>query len=150
MYVDEFTKYLDVEVGRDAIYLLKKLGYDVTLLYLESGRTYLSKGYLKEAKKLVDKNLQRLQPFLNENLPIIGLEPSAILSFRDEYKRLNNNKPLLEKLENSSFLIEEFLAEEIKKGAITSDNFTADAKTCLLYTSPSPRDQRGSRMPSSA
>ena len=113
--------------------MLKKLGYDVTLLYLESGRTYLSKGYLKEAKKLVDKNLQRLQPFLNENLPIIGLEPSAILSFRDEYKRLNNNKPLLEKLENSSFLIEEFLAEEIKKGAITSDNFTAAAKTIKIH-----------------
>ena len=133
LYIDEFTKYLDVEVGRDAMYLLKKLGYDVTLLYLESGRTYLSKGYLKEAKKLVSDNLDKLEPFLNENLPIIGLEPSAVLSFRDEYKRLSKNKPLLEKLEQSSFLIEEFLAEEIKKENITAASFTDEAKTIKIH-----------------
>ena len=81
----------------------------------------------------MSENLDKLEPFLNENLPIIGLEPSAVLSFRDEYKRLSKNKSLLEKLEQSSFLIEEFLAEEIKKENILAASFTDEAKTIKIH-----------------
>ncbi|WP_350291851.1 FAD-linked oxidase C-terminal domain-containing protein [uncultured Croceitalea sp.] len=134
LYIDEFTKYLDIEVGKDAIDVLQKLGYEVTLFYAESGRTYLSKGFLKQAKKLAAKNIDDLKPLLSQNLPIIGLEPSAILSFRDEYMRLcPNDKPLLEKLSKHSFLIEEFLAKEIELGNITADSFTEEEKTVKIH-----------------
>ncbi len=133
LYVDEFVKYLDVEVGRDAIELLCKLGYDVELFYAESGRTYLSKGFLKEAKRLVDKNMEKLKPYLDDGVVLVGLEPSAILSFRDEYQRLHDDKELLKKLAVNSLLIEEFLALEIAGGQITADSFTEEARTVKIH-----------------
>ncbi|MFD2098529.1 FAD-binding and (Fe-S)-binding domain-containing protein [Flagellimonas iocasae] len=133
LYLDEFTNYLDVEVGRDAIELLCKLGYDVELFYAESGRTYLSKGFLKQAKKLVDRNMAQLAPYLNKDIPIVGLEPSAILSFRDEYQRLHGDKTQLAKLASQSFLIEEFLAKEIAEGHITPESFTEEEKTVKIH-----------------
>lgn len=134
LYLDEFTKYLDIEVGKDAIDVLQKLGYEVELFYAESGRSYLSKGFLKQAKKIAVKNIKKLKPILDKNVPIIGLEPSAILSFRDEYKRLcPNDKSLLDKLANNSFLIEEFFAKEIEIGNISSDYFTKEAKTVKIH-----------------
>ncbi len=133
LYIDEFTQYLDVEVGKDAIALLCKLGYDVQLFYAESGRTYLSKGFLKQAKKLVGKNMEKVEVLLHQNIPIVGLEPSAILSFRDEYKRLHHNKEQVDKLASNSFLIEEFLASEIKEGNITTDSFTEEERTVKIH-----------------
>ncbi|MEN1783805.1 MAG: FAD-linked oxidase C-terminal domain-containing protein [Bacteroidota bacterium] len=125
LYIDEFSRYLDIEVAQDAIVLLHGLGYQVQLFFAESGRTYLSKGFLKQAKALAAKNLERLKPLLEEDLPILGLEPSALLSFRDEYKRLVSDKELTEKLATKAFLIEEFLAREIEAGHITGERFTA-------------------------
>ncbi|MFD2585517.1 FAD-binding and (Fe-S)-binding domain-containing protein [Croceitalea marina] len=133
LYLDEFTKYLDVEVGKDAIHVLQKLGYEVELFYAESGRTYLSKGFLKEAKKLAVKNIEALKPILEKDLPIVGLEPSAILSFRDEYKRLYDDKVLVDRLAKQSFLIEEFLAQEIAVGNISADSFTSEARTVKIH-----------------
>ena len=133
LYLDEFTKYLDVDLGKDAIELLCRLGYEVELFYAESGRTYLSKGFLKQAKKLAAINMARLEPILERNIPIVGLEPSAILSFRDEYQRLHDDKKLLTKLSSSSFLIEEFLSNEITNGHITSESFAKEERTVKVH-----------------
>ncbi|MEZ4810849.1 MAG: FAD-linked oxidase C-terminal domain-containing protein [Allomuricauda sp.] len=133
LYLDEFTQYLDVEVGKDAIELLCRLGYDVELFHAESGRTYLSKGFLKQAKKLVAKNMERLKGILERDISIVGLEPSAILSFRDEYQRLHGDKQLLKKLASRSFLIEEFLASEIAAGRITPESFTTEERTIKIH-----------------
>ncbi|MEL6485495.1 MAG: FAD-linked oxidase C-terminal domain-containing protein, partial [Bacteroidota bacterium] len=62
LYLDEFSQYLDVFLAKDAMFLLSALGYDVQLFYGESGRTYISKGFLKEAKQLALKNLEKLRP----------------------------------------------------------------------------------------
>ncbi|WP_285654738.1 FAD-binding and (Fe-S)-binding domain-containing protein [Allomuricauda sp. NBRC 101325] len=134
LYIDEFVRYLDIEVGKDAIELLCKLGYDVELFYAESGRTYLSKGFLKQAKKLVAENMENLKPYLDEAIPIVGLEPSAILSFRDEYQRLHQDKAQLEKLAKQSFLLEEFLAKQIAEGHITADSFTEEERTVKIHS----------------
>ncbi|HMB64649.1 MAG TPA: FAD-linked oxidase C-terminal domain-containing protein, partial [Eudoraea sp.] len=91
LYIDEFTNYLDISLGRDAIDLLCGLGYNVQLFYAESGRTYISKGFLKQAKKLAVRNASKLSEFAKNGLPILGLEPSAILTFRDEYRRFGIN-----------------------------------------------------------
>ncbi len=133
LYIDEFTNYLDVEVGKDAVELLCKLGYDVQLFYAESGRTYLSKGFLKQAKKLVEINISKAKDILEEGTPIVGLEPSAILSFRDEYKRLSEDSVKINALASSSFLIEEFLASEVEKGHITSESFTNEERQVKIH-----------------
>ncbi|WP_421804145.1 FAD-binding and (Fe-S)-binding domain-containing protein [Flagellimonas sp.] len=133
LYIDEFVQYLDIQIGKDAIELLCKLGYDVSLFYGESGRTYLSKGFLKQAKKLVARNLERLKPILDAGTPIVGLEPSAILSFRDEYQRLHEDKGQLTKLASQSFLIEEFLASEVAAKQISSESFTKEERTIKIH-----------------
>ena len=134
LYVDEFTEFLDIEVGKDAIELLTRLGYKVQLFYAESGRTYISKGYLRQAQKLVEANISKLEGFLEEEIPIVGLEPSAILSFRDEYKRLCPDKEKANRLASKSFLIEEFLASEIGKGQIAPENFTQEEKEVKIHS----------------
>ncbi len=133
LYIDEFTNYLDVELGKDAIEVLTRLGYNITLFYAESGRTYLSKGFLKQARRLASKNIPQLKTFADKGLPVVGLEPSAILTFRDEYKRLSDDESTTAIIAKNTFLIEEFLSEEIEKGNITKENFTKEPKTIKIH-----------------
>ncbi|MFS4418642.1 FAD-binding and (Fe-S)-binding domain-containing protein [Maribacter sp. 2307ULW6-5] len=133
LYIDEFTHYLDVELGRDAITLLTGLGYDLELFYAESGRTFLSKGFLKQAKQLAEKNMPRLKSFARAGIPLIGLEPSAILTFRDEYKRLYPNAETAAAVAQNVFLLEEFLAMEIEKGEVRQEQFTTQARTIKIH-----------------
>ncbi|WP_291960961.1 (Fe-S)-binding protein, partial [Maribacter sp.] len=133
LFIDEFTKYLDIEVGKDAIELLTALGYNVELYYAESGRTFLSKGFLRQAQELAIKNVLELKKFAEANLPVLGLEPSAILSFRDEYKRLTSDKKTAQAIADNSFLIEEFLANEIAEGNLSSSNFTDEARDIKIH-----------------
>jgi FAD/FMN-containing dehydrogenase/Fe-S oxidoreductase len=133
LFIDEFTRYLDVEVGKDAIELLVSLGYEVELYFAESGRTFLSKGFLKQAQNLAIKNTKELKKFADLGLPILGLEPSAILSFRDEYKRMTPDKEIAQKIADHSFLIEEFLAKEISEGRLSATDFTEEAKEIKIH-----------------
>ncbi len=133
LYIDEFTNYLDVELGKDAIDVLARLGYEIELFYAESGRTYISKGFLKQAKSLALKNIRKLNVFAQNNTPVIGLEPSAVLTFRDEYKRFSDDKEATTAIASNSFLIEEFLANEIEKGNLTSESFTKESKTIKIH-----------------
>ena len=133
LYIDEFTQYLDIELGKDAIEVLTRLGYDVSLYFAESGRTYLSKGFLRQAKKLALENIPRLSDFAQHNIPLIGLEPSAILTFRDEYKRFSNDVAALSAIAQNSFLIEEFFAMEITNKEIGAEFFTKEAKTVKIH-----------------
>ncbi len=134
LYIDEFTRFMDVDLGKDAIELLTRLGYDVQLFYGESGRTYLSKGFLKQAKKLAGKNSKKLKVFAEQGIPVIGLEPSAILTFRDEYKRLGIASEIATAIAENAFLTEEFLANEIAKGEIGKELFTKRAKTVKIHS----------------
>lgn len=133
LYIDEFTRYLDIDLGKDAIEVLSRLGYDIELFYAESGRTYLSKGFLKQAKQLAKKNIPFLKRFSDQGLPVIGLEPSAILSFRDEYKRLSDDTVATDVIAKNAFLFEEFISQEIENFAITKEKFTKDAKTVKIH-----------------
>lgn len=133
LYIDEFTQYLDCEIGADAIVLLCKLGYKPILLQAESGRTFISKGFLKQAKKLAQANLEKFKPFLIKNIPILGIEPSAILTFRDEYKRLLPKSNELDILEKNSKILEEFFQDEINHGRIEKSLFTKQHKEVKIH-----------------
>jgi FAD/FMN-containing dehydrogenase/Fe-S oxidoreductase len=136
LFCDEFTNYNDVSMGKKAIHLLEKLGYEVEIpLHLESGRTYLSKGLLKEAKNIAIRNVDLLKNLVSEETPLIGLEPSAILTFRDEYIDLVHDyqKDDAKKLAKNALLIDEFLAKEIDKGNIRKEQFTEEKKLIKLH-----------------
>lgn len=130
LFCDEFTDYNDTHIGKTAYKLLTALGYEVLFApHKESGRTYLSKGFVKEAKRLANENVTLLKNKISEETPLLGIEPSAIVTFRDEYLSLVD-KPLLEdakRIAQHALMVDEFLAQEIDKGNITADMFT-DAK----------------------
>lgn len=136
LFNDEFLNYNDVHIGKTAVLLLNCLGYKVIVPKLvESGRTYLSKGMLKEAQKLAEKNVFRLKEFADSNKRLIGIEPSAILSFRDEYLDLCRGelKETAEQLSKKTFLIEEFLAQEMDAGKISSLQFTENTERVRMH-----------------
>lgn len=136
LFADEFTDYNDTPIGIKTIELLQKLGYDVIIpKHAESGRTYLSKGLVKKAKFLAIKNVNLLQDIISEENPLIGIEPSAILTFRDEYIDLvpENMRESAKQLANHVFMIEEFLHNEMQKGNISPNQFTTEAKEIKFH-----------------
>ncbi|HYJ63417.1 MAG TPA: FAD-linked oxidase C-terminal domain-containing protein [Parafilimonas sp.] len=136
LFCDEFTNYNDTEIGIKAILLLEKLGYEVIIPeHLESSRTWLSKGLLRDAKKIINKNIAALKDLVTEDKPLIGVEPSAILTFRDEYIDLADDDlfDAAKSLSKNVFTIEEFIAREIDKGNITASQFKNDKQNIKLH-----------------
>ena len=136
LFCDEFTNYNDAAIGIKAIQLLTTLHYEVIIpRHLESGRTWLSKGLVRKAKEIVNINLNLLGNLISAQHPLIGLEPSAILTFRDEYPDLANDENLsaANNLATNSFFIDEFLAKEMEGGFITKEQFTNESKSILLH-----------------
>lgn len=134
LFNDEFTNFYDVEIGKDAVYLLEKLGYKVNIInHEESARSYISKGFLKEAKSVCDKNVAVFKDKISEETPLVGIEPSAILTFRDEYIRLADEKSSAKEIAKHTFTFEEFLSKEIEKGNINKSLFTKESKTLKIH-----------------
>ncbi len=134
LFCDEFTNYYDVNVGIDAFELLTALGYEViTVEHEESGRAYLSKGFLEEAKMLAVKNVATFSPIISEDCPLIGIEPSAILTFRDEYLRLAEDKTAAQALAKNVLTIEEFFKKEILAGHIHAGQFSTNEKQIKIH-----------------
>ena len=134
LFCDEFTNYYDVSVGIDAFELLTKIGYEVIIIdHEESGRAFISKGFLEQAKAVANKNVAIFSNLINESTPLIGIEPSAILTFRDEYLRLADDKESAIKLSKNAFTIEEFFKREIDKGNIQASQFSDTAKTIKIH-----------------
>ncbi|MFT3935940.1 MAG: FAD-linked oxidase C-terminal domain-containing protein [Chitinophagaceae bacterium] len=136
LFCDEFTNYNDTKIGITAIQLLEKLGYEVIIPeHEESGRSWLSKGLIRKAKTIAQKNIELLYPLINETTPLIGIEPSAILTFRDEYIDLADDDQLekAKQLAKNVFLIDEFIAAEIEKGNISKAAFTKEKRKIVLH-----------------
>jgi len=136
MFNDEFTNYNDADIGIKAILLLRRLGYEVCIpKHTDSGRTFLSKGLIRKAKQFAIKNVRLLKDVVSEEMPLIGIEPSAILAFRDEYPELveENLREASEKLAKNALLFEEFIAREIDAGRISREQFTKEKREIKLH-----------------
>ena len=136
LFCDEFTNYNDVEIGKKAVQLLERLGYEVFIPeHVESGRSYLSKGFVKEAQKLAIRNIELLKDLITDETPLIGIEPSAILSFRDEYISLvpADLKSDAEKVSKNTLLFEEFVAREIDAKRLNKAVFKQEKRLIKLH-----------------
>ncbi len=133
LFNDEFTNYHDCSAGIATVELLEQLGYSVEIPeHLESARTWLSKGFLRKAKAIIHENLRLLSDKITEDSPLIGIEPSAILTFRDEALDLCSDKRA-KNLSKNCLMLEEFLTREAAAGRITSASFTSESKTVHLH-----------------
>ena len=136
LFCDEFTNYNDTEVGIKAVQLLNRLGFEVIIpAHVDSGRAQLSKGLVRAAQKLAIRNVELLAPIITAETPLIGLEPSAILGFRDEFPDLV--PPALAgaagRLAKHALLFEEFIAREADRGRIRHEAFTTAPRSIMLH-----------------
>ena len=126
LFADEFTNHQEAELGLTFVRLLNRLGYKVEIpKHVESGRAAISKGCLRLAKKLAIKNVTLLKDVVSADAPLIGIEPSCILSFRDEYPDLvpQEMRDDAKKLAANCLLFDEFLTREARNGRIDTDAF---------------------------
>ena len=134
LFCDEFTNYYDVPIGIDAIQLLINLGYKVLIInHEESGRSAISKGFLNNAKIVIDKNINIFKNLVSKETPLIGIEPSAILGFRDDYLRLASDKISAKSISKNTFTFEEFVKAEFEKGNIKPSSFTEKSEEIKIH-----------------
>ena len=136
LLVDEFTNYNDVEVGIRFVRLLHTLGYEVLVCdHPVSGRSFLSKGLLRKARKLAIRNVEIFSSNVSEEKPLVGIEPSAVLGFRDEYPDLvgANLREKAFTLARHVLLFDEFIVQEIAAGHITPNQFTTEPAQIKLH-----------------
>ncbi len=116
LIIDWFTDYHEPSIARAAVGVLQALNCEVAIVGpLESGRTQLSRGILDKAKKVMERNIETVKPYVRAGYKLVGLEPSEILTYRDEYLDLCEDDQLEDarSIAEASFLFEEFLAAEI-------------------------------------
>ena len=89
--------------------------------------------FLKQARKIARKNINTFKNLIDEDHPLIGIEPSAILGFRDEYIRLASDSAEAKILAKNTFIIDEFLSSEVKLGNIKSSSFTTEARKIKIH-----------------
>ena len=136
LFADEFTNFQEAELGLTFAKLLMRLGYEVEIpKHVESGRAAISKGNLKLAKKFALKNVNLLKDKVSAITPLVGIEPSCILSFRDEYPDLVP-EALRQKAQNlgrNALLFDEFIMREVAAGRICSTDFKTEAVDIWLH-----------------
>lgn len=136
LFVDEFTEYNDTLTGIRAAELLAAMGYRVNVVaHRASGRTFLSKGLVRQARKLAIHNVKALSGIINDKMPLVGIEPSGILTFRDEYPDLVGKELKADavKLAANALMFDEFVEREIAAGNIDKSIFTTNKKLIKLH-----------------
>ena len=134
LLADEFTNYLDVPVGQAAVELLEGLGYAVELAPVEdTARSALSKGLVRQAREQLEANVARLAPLVADGTTLVGLEPSALLTFRDETLDLCRDRTAAERVAEASLLLEEFLVREAAADRIGPEAFDEQSRPLLLH-----------------
>jgi FAD/FMN-containing dehydrogenase/Fe-S oxidoreductase len=119
LFHDTFMNYNYPEIGKAAVAVLERAGYEVMLVAKKCcGRPMISKGMLEEARANAIHNVNLLAPYAEQGIPIIGCEPSCILTLRDEYPDLVSDKRV-EAVAAKSFMIEEFLAQLQAQGKLS-------------------------------
>ncbi len=136
LFCDEFSNYNDVGVGQTTLKLLTALGYDVEIPdHVSSGRTHLSKGMLKDAREKAVTNITKLHGVVTAATPMVGIEPSAILTFRDEYIDLTSGdmKAKAKELSQNVYTIDEFISKERDANKIDRTVFTSEKRLIKFH-----------------
>ncbi len=126
LFADEFTNRAEAELGLRFAELLTRFGYHVVIpKHVESGRAAISKGCLKQASRYAKRNVELLKDLISADTPLVGIEPSCILSFRDEYPRLvpENLREDAKQLGKNCLLYDEFLMREVEAGRLPQEVF---------------------------
>ncbi len=137
LYIDEFLGVYERDLIRDGIALLHGLGYEIKLFdKIQSGRSYLSKSMLDKAADLAEQQVLYHYEKISADMPLVGIEPSPILSFRDEYPRLlrGDLQSKAKELAHHCLTIEEFIMREVLADRIDSNHFDQGGDTVFYHS----------------
>ena len=139
LLVDTFNNYFEPENAHAALAVLEAGGYSVHIARtadggrpLCCGRTFLAAGMVEEARNEARRMLAALQPFVERGVPVVGLEPSCLLTLRDEFKSMLPGSETA-KLSELALLFEEFLAREQAAGRLSLKLKPLPEKKALLH-----------------
>ncbi|MDI5921247.1 FAD-linked oxidase C-terminal domain-containing protein [Halomonas sp. LR5S13] len=138
LFVDTFNNYLEGENARAAKRVLEAAGYRVHLNVRQGerplccGRTYLSSGQFDKARLEARRTLDHLMPHVRRGVAIVGLEPSCLLTMRDEFLQYGFGKEA-EALSGAAFLFEEFLVRAHASGELPLDLKPVDHPRAMLH-----------------
>jgi FAD/FMN-containing dehydrogenase/Fe-S oxidoreductase len=136
LFADEFTDSFDVTAGIAAVEVMEALGYEVLLPpHVESGRSALSQGLLRHAGQLARRNVALLKDVVSADTPLVGIEPSAILTFREEYPELLRGAEQRDAtaLGKHCLMLDEWFIRELDAGRIRKDAFAKRERLVKLH-----------------
>jgi len=136
--VDTFNTYFEPENAHAALRVLDAAGYRVRLPTLSGrppccGRTFLNAGLVDPARREAQRLLGALSPWVERGVPIVGLEPSCLLTLRDEIPTLLPGEESA-RVAGASLLLDEFLLREAEAGRAALDLGPVEARTALVHT----------------
>ena len=142
LFVDTFNGFFESEVADAALHLLSQAGYTVHVAardnaasgHLCCGRTYLASGEVERAKAKASELVAHLAPFAQAGLAIVGLEPSCLLTLRDEALVMGLGEAA-EQVAARAMLLEEFLAVEARAGKLETlrQRLKPESRTLLVH-----------------
>jgi Fe-S oxidoreductase len=134
LLADSFTTYTEPGVGRATVEVLERAGWQVKL---ESrgccGRASISKGLLEQAKRQAAAMVERLAPYGQRGVPIVGCEPSCVLTLRDEYLSLLPDDPDAEIVAAHVRPLGELVAEAIDDGSLTLADPSSEPRRIVFH-----------------
>jgi len=132
LYNDTFAEYEEPQIAIAATVLLERAGYEVVLVENKvcCGRPMISKGFLEQARENARQNIEALLPYVEREIPIIGIEPSCILTLRDDYCDLVPGQQS-QRLADGVYMLEEFLASRARAGDLDLEFNSVDRKLLL-------------------
>ena len=133
LFNDTFNTYNSPEVAIAATEVLEAAGFEVILPgHRCCGRPMISKGLVNEAREAAAETVSKLAPYAKDGIPIIGLEPSCLLSLRDEYLHLLPDNEDAKVVAQQAVMFEEFVADMVERGRLEL-KFKSEAKRLLLH-----------------
>jgi FAD/FMN-containing dehydrogenase/Fe-S oxidoreductase len=132
LFHDCFMNYNYPQTGQAAAELLEAAGFEVLLADKQCcGRPMISKGLIEDARQVAQQNVAALGPYVEKGIPVLGCEPSCLLTLRDEYLDLLQG-PAVEKLASSSWMVDEFLVQQNREGKLKL-TFQQQSKKVLFH-----------------
>jgi len=143
LFADTFNRYFEPDNLHAAVSILNAAGYRIHHAVaadrttrpsrpLCCGRTFLAGGLIEEARVEAQRTYDALMPYIKKNIPIVGLEPSCLLTLRDEFASLIPPESA-KAISNNSFLLEEFIAREQAQGNVKLKLKDLHGKNALVH-----------------
>jgi FAD/FMN-containing dehydrogenase/Fe-S oxidoreductase len=132
LFHDCFMTYNYPEVGRAAVELLERAGFEIVLASKKCcGRPMISKGLIEDARSVAQHNVRVLEPYVSQGIPVLGCEPSCLLTLRDEYLDLVDSDAS-RKVASNAWMVDEFLVQQQKAGKLRLP-FKDEARKVLFH-----------------